>query len=263
MKKAAESKRYGSVPPAGQLSGCVRVICDLHLKGSADPLQARFLEWLTHLPEGESLWILGDLFEYWLGGASMGDPELVPVLEALRRRTQAGDFVGFVPGNRDFLIGAEFGGQTGVSVYPEGALLEGPGGGWLLLHGDEFCTLDHGYQRLRRVLRSGVFRFWAKHQPAFLSRAMARRLRVASKRAVPAKDPARMEMQTGEALEAARAAGAQAVLCGHAHVLRDEKLGAGADAVRFIVLDAFGHGSADVLEFRPGRDPALVSSTAS
>ncbi len=260
MKEAAESSRYGSVPPAGQLSGSARVICDLHLKGSSDPQQGRFLEWLEGLPSGEPLWILGDLFEYWLGGPSLGDCELAPVLKALRRRTETGAFVGFVPGNRDFLIGEGFEAQTGVCVYPEGALLQGPGGDWLLLHGDELCTLDHGYQRLRRVLRSGLFRFWVKHQPACLSRAMAHRLRGASKRAVPAKDPARMEMQAGEVLALTQATGARAVLCGHAHVARDEMFGGGA--ARFIVLDAFGHGSADVFEFRPDRDPALVSSGA-
>ncbi len=262
MSHPTGSESYGAVPQAGQLLGSARVVCDLHLKGTQDPLQGRFLEWLANLPCGTALWILGDLFEYWLGAPSMADPDLAPVMDALRQRTRGGDFVGFIPGNRDFLIGPEFEANTGVCVFQDGVLVEGPGGGWLLLHGDEFCTLDHGYQRLRRVLRSGAFRFWTRHQPAFLSRAMARKLRGASKRAVPAKDPARMEMQAEEVLVVARAQGARAVLCGHAHGFREEILEPGSEPVRFLVLDAFGQGLRDMVEFAPDSDPTVTSSRA-
>ncbi|MFT5199011.1 MAG: UDP-2,3-diacylglucosamine hydrolase [Planctomycetota bacterium] len=251
------------VPAEGQLTHSARIICDLHLKGEGDPLQDRFLAWIAQVPKGEALWILGDLFEYWIGDPSLVDPELKPVLDALQKRTQAGDFVGLIPGNRDFLIGAEFQSQTGVCVCSDGALLAGPGGPWLLMHGDEFCTLDHGYQRLRRVLRSKGFRFWVRHQPAFMSRAMARRLRRASERSVPGKDPSRMAMQLDEVQARATASGAQVVLCGHAHRFRDEALpsgGPGDEPVRFLVLDAFGYGSSDVLVFDRSRAPEVRST---
>ncbi|MCA9002570.1 MAG: UDP-2,3-diacylglucosamine diphosphatase, partial [Planctomycetes bacterium] len=203
------------------LQGNVHVICDLHLKGASDPQFKHLQTWLEGIPTSHGLWILGDLFEYWLGGASMLDPEHAPVLELLLQRTQNGGAIGLIPGNRDFLVDDEFAIKTGVSIHPEGVSLDGPGGGWLLLHGDELCTLDKGYQRLRRVLRSRPVRFLVRHQPAFLSRALARRLRRASKKSVPSKDPAQMEMQPDEARSRARAAKAQTLLCGHAHRYRD------------------------------------------
>jgi UDP-2,3-diacylglucosamine hydrolase len=215
------------------------------------------------VPRGEALWILGDLFEYWIGSPSLADEGVTPVLQALRDRTRNGDFIGLIPGNRDFLIDAEFEAQTGVSVFPEGAILDGPEGPWLLVHGDEFCTLDLGYQRMRRVLRSKPFRFWVRHQPAFLSRAMARKLRRASKRSVPAKDPAEMAMQPDEVLRRAAAAGAGSVLCGHAHRFSDEPVpvsSSDGSSVRFMVLDAFGHGDRDVLSFARGESPRVHAS---
>ena len=251
------------IPPAGQLSGSARVICDLHLKGSGDPIQERFLSWLGRLPTGETLWILGDLFEYWVGSSSLRDPGNKPVLEALERFVGFGGFIGLIPGNRDFLIGADFEAQTGVCVFPDGAILQGPEGPWLLVHGDEFCTLDLGYQRLKKVLRSGAFRFWVRHQPAFLSRAMARRLRRASASSVPTKDPERMAMQPEDVGAAALAAGARVVLCGHAHRFLDRELavpGSQGAGIRFLVLDAFGGGPQDVLKFASGRAPEVVST---
>ncbi|MDF1836398.1 MAG: hypothetical protein P1V35_00890 [Planctomycetota bacterium] len=262
MSSPSVCKVRTDVPAAGQLVGAARVICDLHLKGEGDALQDRFLYWIRSLPKGEALWILGDLFEYWIGPPSLRDPGLQPVLRALRERTQGGDFVGLIPGNRDFLRDAEFESETGVLLCSEGARLEGPGGPWLLLHGDEFCTLDVGYQRLRGVLRSRPMRFWVRYQPAFMGRSMARRLRKASERSVPAKDPARMAMQLEEVEVRAAEVGARSVLCGHAHRFQDQQIEGPAGPVRFMVLDAFGHGSSDELGFQLDGEPEIRSTGA-
>lgn len=262
MSSRSDSDVRTDVPAHGQFSGPARVICDLHLKGGSDPLQARFLTWLGAVPTGEAIWILGDLFEYWIGPSSLREPGHQSVLKALAQRTRGGDFVGLVPGNRDFLIDAEFEAKTGVLVCSEGARLEGPGGPWLLMHGDEFCTRDTGYQRLRRVLRSSVFRFWVRHQPAFMGRSMARRLRRASAKSVPSKDPALMAMQSDEVLRRAGAVGARSVLAGHAHRFCDELLDGPDGAVRFLVLDAFGDGLRDELHFAGGDAPGPGPSGA-
>ncbi len=242
----AESRDEDSV---GELSGEDWFIADLHLTDQADPLSEHFLRWLPRVPTEARLWILGDLFEYWLGKVHLESEGFAPVLDALQARSEAGGFTAVVPGNRDFLLGAAFTQRTGVSLVPDGIRLQRGGQGWLLLHGDELCTRDRGYQRLRRVLRARPVQALLRRLPAGRQHAVARRLRRASQRAVPQKAPERVAMQADEAEARLEANGAQRLLCGHAHQFVERSLG---HEGRWWVLDAFGAGSHDVLRLGPG-----------
>lgn len=243
--------RLPEVPlPAGAL-----FVGDLHLDPAGDAGTAAFLAWLEGASGAPALVVLGDLFEYWVGPALLGQAR--PVVEALRGAVERGTAVHLVPGNRDFLLDARFERATGARLHPHGFVGLAPGGARVLVvHGDELCTLDRPYQRLRRVLRSAPMRAVAPRLPGAVSTFAARRLRAASKRAVSRKPSPAMEQQEAECRELLARHACTALVCGHAHRFRDERLDGGG---RWLVVDAFG-GERDTLEV--GADGALALRAA-
>lgn len=223
------------------------VIADLHLAVDEEAAVGPFVEWLAGLEGVPTLAILGDLFDYWFGMAQARHPATSRVLAALAGLVGSGTRIEVVLGNRDFLLDERFERITGCRIHPEGFQATLPAGSRaLFLHGDELCTRDHRYQRMRRVLRSGPVRWVAPRLPGLASLA-ARRLRGVSRREVARKPSEEVLQQPEAAREAARAAGAALLVCGHAHRYRDVDLG----SARWIVLDAFG-GPRSVLEVTAG-----------
>ena len=225
------------------------LVGDLHLDVSGDVSgpagdqarreRERFTDWLAGL-DAPRLVVLGDLFDAWVGPAHARLPAAREVTGALAALARRGTAVDVLHGNRDFLLGPSFERETGARVFPAGVLaepVEAPGERWLLVHGDELCTLDVGYQRLKRVLRSGPVLWAAPRVPGPLARWIAARLRRASVRALSTKPPAEKTQQPSAVVALARAQGASVVVCGHAHRFRDERP---APGVRWLVVDAFG-----------------------
>ncbi|MGR8919149.1 MAG: UDP-2,3-diacylglucosamine diphosphatase [Gammaproteobacteria bacterium] len=148
-------------------------VSDLHLSAERpDKLELfeRFVE--RARSAAEAVYILGDLFEVWLGD----DDETPPhdaVLDALRALCDAGVEVHVAHGNRDFLFGRRFEQRTGARLLPDYAVVELNGERTLLTHGDLLCTRDVKYQRFRRVVRNPLVR------RAFLATPLAWRQRIA------------------------------------------------------------------------------------
>jgi len=228
-----------------------RVIGDLHLdvSGRGEPAALEhFSSWLAGLREVPRLVILGDLFDAWIGPAQLGVPAAGIVIEALRALTQGGTAVDVVPGNRDFLLEERFEQASGARVRAAGCVGTGPAGArTLLIHGDELCTRDLAYQRLRRVLRSAPVRWSVPRIPRPVGLWAARRLRGASVQAVAAKPSEHKALQPAAAVALAAQHRCQTLVCGHAHVFRDERL---EDGLRWMVVGAFG-APQDVLECGP------------
>src|SRR3569832_291161 len=129
-------------------------ISDVHLDGGAPEALEQFLGFLrTHAAEAEALYILGDLFETWVGDDDP-DPAKARVSEGLRALTARGVGCFILHGNRDFLIGREFCLQTGSRLLADPVVAELDGERVLLAHGDALCTDDHSYQELRSTGRT-------------------------------------------------------------------------------------------------------------
>jgi UDP-2,3-diacylglucosamine hydrolase len=243
--------------PEVELAPGTLFIADLHLDATqAEPCRG-FAAWLAEL-RAPRLVVLGDLFDAWVGPAHARLPGAALVLAALRARARD-TALDLVPGNRDFLLGADFAERTGVTLHPHGFVgrlpAAGPTGRVLCVHGDELCTRDRAYQRLKRVVRSGPVAWLAPRLPDATALWAARRLRRASQRALVLKPAAEKEQQAAAALALARAHGAATLVCGHAHAFRDERL----EGLRWLVLDAFG-GGRDALQVGPkGTLEALAS----
>lgn len=238
----ASTARLPEVPiEAGAL-----VIADLHLDvaPTAAP-SAAFAAWLRAQVSAAQIVVLGDLFDSWVGPAHARLDAARAVCELLRERARGGTRLELLHGNRDFLLDERFERETGARVHPRGFVGVLPGGASraLFVHGDELCTLDHSYQRMKRVLRSGLVRWLAPRLPEGMALRAAASLRSTSQRVVPAKPAAQKEQQAPAAIALAAAHACGTLVCGHAHRFRDQTLEGG---VRWIVLDAFG-GDRDLL----------------
>ena len=150
-------------------------ISDLHLDRERPEIIELFIQFLNKdATQAEALYILGDLFEYWIG-----DDQPVPGLEgcltALQSLTEKNIPVYFIHGNRDFLIGKQFAEKTGITLLPESVVIDLYGTPTLIMHGDTLCTDDVDYQKMRLMLRD------PKWQKQFLSLPIETRLEEALK----------------------------------------------------------------------------------
>ncbi len=148
-------------------------VSDLHLAAERPAQLELFARFVAAARERASaLYILGDLFEVWIGDDDDTPPH--PRIRALLRSvSDAGVALHVAHGNRDFLFGARFEDDTGARLLPDWAVVELPGARALVTHGDLLCTRDVKYQRFRRVVRNPVVRH------AFLAAPLAWRKRIA------------------------------------------------------------------------------------
>ena len=128
-------------------------LADLHL-APGDALTRGFIQYLDGpARDADAVYILGDLFNVWLGD-DMSLPEHDEAVRALRRATGDDLPVYVMRGNRDFLLGAAFARATGVTLLNDPTVIELNGTTTVLSHGDRYCTDDTGYQLYRRVVHS-------------------------------------------------------------------------------------------------------------
>jgi len=148
-------------------------ISDCHLDPARPEVTTALIQFLQQRANSASrLYILGDLFEVWLGDddpAAAGQP-VIDCLQALAAKIP----VYFMAGNRDFLLGQEFAARVGLTVLSEPQQLQLGTQQVLLIHGDTLCTDDHDYQQFRSMVRTPAW------QAEFLGQPLAERQRIAA-----------------------------------------------------------------------------------
>ena len=200
------------VPPAWQ---CIDFISDLHL---CESMPRTFDAWSAHLHHtpADAVFMLGDLFELWVGDDMRRLPfqqRCVDVLAQSASRKQ----LAFMAGNRDFLVGTAFLRASGVMALPDPTVLQGWGHRVLLSHGDGLCLDDLPYQAFRREVRSPQWQadFLAKPLEARL--AIARDIRRASATRPRFDGNADVDVDTAEAVRWMHALGVAELVHGHTH----------------------------------------------
>lgn len=157
-------------------------ISDLHLDACRPRTTAIFLNFLKNYAlNAESLYILGDFFEVWLGDDAM-DPHHEMVIQALADYAKTGTKLYFMHGNRDFLIGPTFAKRSGCTIISDPSIIELYDKHILLMHGDSLCTLDQKHQRFRHFVNQTWVQKLFLTFPLFLRQKIASKLRAASKR---------------------------------------------------------------------------------
>ena len=149
-------------------------ISDLHLCPTRPQITALFLRLLEgEVRQAEALYILGDLFEYWIGDDDCVDPFNATIITALRQLSDSGTNIFLMHGNRDFLLGTAFCRSAGVTLLDDPTMINLHGTATLLMHGDTLCTDDIKYQAFRKQVRDPAW------QQQFLSQPLAQRTAIA------------------------------------------------------------------------------------
>jgi UDP-2,3-diacylglucosamine hydrolase len=219
-------------------------ISDLHLEADRPAIGDQFLAFLEREALGaDALYILGDLFEYWIGDDDP-NPYYATVKQALRAITDRGVPVSFMHGNRDFLIGERFAAETGVRLLPDPTLLEIHGRDVLLSHGDALCTDDLKYQEVRTVTRDPAWQAMMLRKSIAERRAIAEQARADSEAHGGSIDLAISDVNQGAVERLLREYGVRTLLHGHTHRPDVHRfLLGGRSATRIVLGDWYTQGS--------------------
>lgn len=225
-------------------------ISDLHLSPERPAIAALFIEFLrARAAQADALYILGDLFEYWLGDDTVGMPELAPLLGGLRALSASGVPVHVMHGNRDFLMGSGFEQASGCRLLPDPSVIDLYGARVLLTHGDLLCTDDTQYQAVRRVVRDPAWQrdVLSKSVPERI--ALARSFREKSEKVIAGNKPEIMDVTPATVDAMLRAHNAHDMIHGHTHrpAIHRFELD-GAPARRIVLGDWYDQGSVLVCE---------------
>jgi len=195
------------------------LISDLHVPAGGGPAWSHLQHAIAAATAGRvPLFVLGDLFDTYVGRAQVRTGIWRDVAAAFAAATAGGVAITLLHGNRDFLLGPEFAAASRARIVAGGLRLRLGGVDTLLLHGDELCQNDRPYQRAKRWLRSAPVRWFARALPLALALRLANRARQKSRMVIASGDQTRF-LPTQAAIDAAFATGVQRLVFGHIHRL--------------------------------------------
>ena len=156
-------------------------IADLHLSENRPHLLALFRQFMQEqAPEAEKLYILGDLFDFWIGDDEQSDL-ISEVQQLIRHLTEQGVPCYFQHGNRDFLIGKKFANACGLTLLPTYQVIDLYGTPTLLCHGDTLCVDDVKYQHYRKKVHQNWRQWLFLHLPLKVRLKIAEKIRAKSR----------------------------------------------------------------------------------
>lgn len=225
------------------MSSRILLISDLHLEQGRPDITAALFGFLErNAASCGALYILGDLFEVWIGDDDATELSSA-VANALRRFHEAGADIFILHGNRDFLLGASYAASCGATLIDDSTVIDTPVGPALVLHGDDLCSDDVEYIKFRNTVRQ---KSW---QQDFLSKTLAERREFAdqarqqSQRATSTKENAIMDVNADSVEQRLRETEQRLMIHGHTHRPQVHDLELGEDKAQRIVLgDWDSHG---------------------
>jgi UDP-2,3-diacylglucosamine hydrolase len=233
-------------------------VSDLHLTPERPAATEAFSRFLEGPASGaDALYILGDLFETWVGDDDLDDPFNASIANALRTLSGRSVALHFMHGNRDVLVGNAFARRCGARVVADPLLLDLHGTRTLLMHGDTLCTDDVEYQKFR------VYAHDEANQRRFLAQPLAARreqmlgMRADSQRSKQAKTAEIMDVTPAAVEQALRDHGYPRLIHGHTHRPgRHTYRVDGHDCERWVLTDWYGR--AGYLRCDPGGCTAVA-----
>lgn len=225
-------------------------IADLHLCPEEPAITAGFLRFLAgQAREAQALYILGDLFEAWIGD---DDPEPLhrEIALAIKALVDSGVPCYFIHGNRDFLVGKHFARLSGMTLLPEEKVLDLYGRQILILHGDTLCTDDKGYQEFRKKVHQPWIQWLFLALPLFIRKRIAARMRSSSKAANSHKSMSIMDVNPNAVVSALTRHQVQWMIHGHTHRPEIHTLNANSQHAFRCVLGAW-HTEGSMIKVTP------------
>jgi UDP-2,3-diacylglucosamine hydrolase len=192
-------------------------VSDLHLDPARPQITRLFLEVLDTIGrDADAVYILGDLFEIWLGDDD-DNPVGTLVMEGLGACVASGTPVHLLRGNRDFLIGERFAARTGCSLLDDPARIDLYGSPVLLMHGDLLCTDDVEYQAFRSAVRDPRWQQAFLREPLQARRDAAQALRMRSRASGRGKPDTITDVNPDTVVRHMADHGVQLLIHGHTH----------------------------------------------
>ena len=219
-------------------------LSDLHLDPDRPAITELLLSFLAdEARRADALYVLGDLFEAWVGDDDDGELAM-RVGVALRAVRDAGVPIDFIRGNRDFLIGQDYADRAGMTVRPDPCVISLYGEPTLILHGDLLCSDDLAYLAFRRQVRDPAW------QATFLSQSLTQRRAFAQQaRAASQATQRQQALDIGDATESAVVEtfarfGVRRMIHGHTHRphIHTHRVGE-RDCERIVLGDWYEQGS--------------------
>ena len=227
-------------------------VSDVHLSAAAPQATEQFLAFLRAEAAGaEALYILGDLFEAWVGDDDR-EPANERVCCALRELTAAGVACFALHGNRDFLLGPGFCERSGCRLLTDPVIAQLDGERVLLTHGDALCTDDHPYQELRSIVREPAWQQRFLALPRAHRELLADEARAGSRRHTARTVPRIMDVNAAAVTAALRAAQVRRMIHGHTHRPGVHDLEVDGEPAQRIVLGAW-YEQGSYLRFTQGK----------
>jgi UDP-2,3-diacylglucosamine hydrolase len=219
-------------------------VADVHLCESRPDASTRFFSFLRDTAsQATALYILGDLFESWVGDDDLASPLHVAVAQHLSDLSARGVQIFFMHGNRDFMLAQHFAKRCGMQLLTDPVIVDLFGTATLLTHGDTLCTADTDYLRYRRVVRHPLMLWLLRALPLTLRHVMATRARARSEQAKLHKTIEIMDVN-GQAVAAMfKQYGVQRMIHGHTHRPAQHHLDLnGKKYERWVLPDWYGDG---------------------
>ncbi|WP_421252358.1 UDP-2,3-diacylglucosamine diphosphatase [Aeromonas sp. 600724] len=226
-------------------------ISDIHLSAQRPDMTAALVRFLEHdAPGADALYVLGDLFEFWIGDDDP-NPLHQQMADAFLALSQQNVPIYFIHGNRDFLLGQQFAKRAGMTLLGDPCVIDLYGERVVLSHGDLLCTLDLGYQKFRRITQLKWLRWLFLRLPLARRQAIACKMRGQSQMENAHKSQIIMDVTPAAVDDTLRAHDCRMMIHGHTHrpAIHDFTLD-GQHARRIVLGDWFEQGS--VLVCRPG-----------
>ncbi|MEO1247454.1 MAG: UDP-2,3-diacylglucosamine diphosphatase [Pseudomonadota bacterium] len=219
-------------------------ISDLHLETDRPDIGEQFFAFVDgEARDAEALYILGDLFDAWVGDDDP-NPHYADVKTALRTLVDSGVPVYFMHGNRDFMIGEDFAAETGVKILPDPIAVDLYGDHVLLSHGDALCTDDFEYQQIRVMTRKPEWQATMRAKPLEERLMIARAARAESQARGQTIDMDIMDVNDRAVKKTLLDYGVDILLHGHTHRPNVHEVDLGERKAKRIVLgDWYDQGS--------------------
>lgn len=219
-------------------------IADLHLCENRPDISTCFLHFLeSDAIQAEKLYILGDLFEAWVGDDD-DNPYLKTIADALTHLSQSGTSIYYIHGNRDFLLGNKYAKKSSMTLLPEIETIDLYGRHVVIMHGDTLCTRDIDYQEFRKKSRSWWWQAIVKSLPLFVRKKMAENYRKRSAAATAIKSQDIMDVTQEEVIKCLERNHSQLLIHGHTHrPAVHEVIANGAKAQRIVLGDWYEQGA--------------------
>ncbi len=193
-------------------------ISDLHLSPRSPGATRLFLQFLAgRARQAEALYILGDLFEAWIGDDDIDEPYHAEIVSALCAASAAGLKISIMHGNRDFLLGSGFSAATGAALLTDPHVLSTAEWQFVLSHGDALCLDDAAYMAFRAQVRNPEWQAALLAKPLAERRAIAAHMREVSESSQRGKDNPYTDLQAAATDDFLREHGYATFIHGHTH----------------------------------------------